>query len=276
MEKLFKLLPDFIIEGKTTKLAVSALIIDTVLAIVLILILGGGTLSKDTLTIVGSHPIVNYVAGTIYLVFFFVIWFVLYIQAIKENEDGFSEIRQKLVGTWILNYTSVSRNDGPFTPARYTVGCSISISPDTRKLEFRFQTKDDPIYADGADTVSIVALRRDVESTYNLFYYFEGKRKLQQRFADHIEWEVDHRDDQLPIEFLGLVKFDAQQNMIQVQTMKGSWYDLNGNITRAINLLSELKQAANMQAELPKKRLSELEGATVGARVGEVEFTRGA
>lgn len=63
MEKLFKLLPDFIVEGKTTKLAVSALIIDTVLAIVLILILGGGTLSKDTLTIMGSHPIVNYLQG---------------------------------------------------------------------------------------------------------------------------------------------------------------------------------------------------------------------
>jgi hypothetical protein len=276
MEKLFKLLPDFLVEGKTTKLAISALIIDTVLAIVLILILGGGTLGKDTLTILSLHPIVNYVAGTVYLVFFFVIWFVLYIQTIKENEDGFSEIRRKLVGPWILNYTSVPRNDGPFTPTRYTVGCSISVNPDTQKLEFRFQTRDDPIYADGGDTVSVVALRRDVESSYNLFYYFEGKRKLQQRFADHIEWEADRRDDQLQIEFLGLVRFDVQQNLVQVQTMKGSWYDLNGNITRAINLLNDLKQAASMQAELPRKRLSELEGATVGARVGEVEFTRGA
>lgn len=276
MEKLFKLLPDFLVEGKTTKLALSALIIDTMLGIVLILILGGGTLGKDTLTILSLHPIVNYIAGTIYLVFFFVIWFVLYIQTIKENEDGFSEVRQKLVGPWILNYTSVPRDNGPFKPTRYTVGCSISINPDTRKLEFRFQTRDDPIYADGADTVSIVALRRDVESTYNLFYYFEGKRKLQGRFADHIEWDTDQRDDQLLIEFLGLVRFEVQQNLIQVQSMKGSWYDLNGNITRSINLLNELNEASNLQAELPKKRLSELEGAIVGARVGDVEFTRGA
>lgn len=179
-----------------------------------------------------------------------------------------------MVGTWIVNYTSHSLNGLEFSPTRFTVGCSININPDTRKLEFRFNTKDNPIYADEIHTISIVALRRDVERTYNLFYYFEGAQKLQPRFFTHITKEEGVGNDKLEIEYLGIVKFEVKQNLLQVLEMKGSWYDLNGNIARANVLLNELNDASAKEAELPQRRLSDMEVATVGARLGDVEFTR--
>ena len=273
MEKIITAVFPFV-DGKSQKLALSALIIDSVLALVLALIVGGGTLGADTIKLL-VHPPVAYCVGGIYLVFFFVIWFLLYIQTIKENEDGFSEIREKLIGTWIVNYTSVSLHGSIFTPTRFVVGCSISINPDTRKLEFRFNTKDNPIYAEEINTVSVVALRRDVESTYNLFYYYEGDQKLQQQLLSHISKEDGVVNDRIKLEYLGIVKFEVKQNLVKVQAMKGNWYDLNGNIARVNALVNELTEAANKEAELPVRRLSDMEVATVGARLGEVEFTRG-
>lgn len=92
MEKLITSVFSFV-EGKSTKLALSALVIDSVLALVLALIIGEGTLGKDAITFL-LHPPVAYFVGGIYLVFFFVIWFLLYIQTIRENDDGFSEVRR--------------------------------------------------------------------------------------------------------------------------------------------------------------------------------------
>jgi hypothetical protein len=275
MDKLVAAIFPFV-DGKSTKLALSALIIDSILALVLALIIGGGVLGKDTITFL-IHPPIAYFIGGIYLSFFFVIWFLLYIQTMRENDDGFSEVREKLVGTWIVTYTSVSlKSLGFSSPTRFTVGCSISINPDTRKLEFRFNTKDNPVYADEIHTVSIVALRRDFERTYNLFYYYEGDQKLQQKFSERILREDGTINDKIEIEYLGIVKFDLKQNMVRVQEMKGNWYDLNGNIARVNEMLNELNDLTAKEAELPKMRLSDMEVATVGARLGEVEFTRGA
>ena len=67
-----------------------------------------------------------------------------------------------------------------------------------------------------------------------------------------------------------------KQDLVEVQEMKGSWYDLNGNIARVNTLLNELNDASDKEAELPVRRLSDMEVATVGARLGEVEFNRGA
>ena len=153
MEKIITSVFSFV-DGKSTKLALSALVIDSVLAFVLALIVGGGTLGMDAIIFVGLPPVAYFVGG-IYLVFFFVIWFLLYVRTIRENNDGFSEIREKLVGTWIVNYTSVSLRSSEFSPTRFTVGCSISINPDTRKLEFRFNTKENPVYADEEALLSL-------------------------------------------------------------------------------------------------------------------------
>ena len=72
MEKIITAIFPFVDGNKSQKLALSALIIDSVLALVLALIVGGGTLGADTIKLL-VHPPVAYFVGGIYLVFFFVI-----------------------------------------------------------------------------------------------------------------------------------------------------------------------------------------------------------
>lgn len=276
MESLLKLIPSFV-EGKSAKLALAAVVIDTILAAFILIILSGTSFSADFTLRAAPYP---YVFIAMYVIFFFVIWFILYIQDRAENDDGFSSIRKKLIGMWIVDYGSPYGINGDRRVAKSAVGCSISINPDNRKLELKFRIKDNRIYTDDeAQIIKIISLRRDHEYFYNLFYYFKGVRTLQRDILDFIEPELGHHSgDTVEVEFLARVTFECPLNVNKVARMEGEWYDLNGNISKLLALLAEIdhaKEASGGQSsQLSRRPLSDIGVPAFSASMGSIIFSR--
>jgi hypothetical protein len=184
-----KLIPSFV-QGWAGRLALAAAGVDTLLIVVVLVILSGATFSTGLVVSAAPYP---YIFATSYVVLFFVIWFILYIQTRSENENGYTIIRRKLVGTWIVDYSSPYGVDVKGPLARAALGCFIIINPDNRKLELKFIIKDNRVYEDDKQTITAVTIRREHDYQYNLFYYYTGLREIQKDMADALESDGGQR-----------------------------------------------------------------------------------
>jgi hypothetical protein len=265
-----------LIQGRSARLALSSLIIATVLAVVSAGFFTGG--SFKNLDIPKTPYALSF--SFAYVLFFFIIWFILYIQDRAENEDGFTQVRKKLVGEWFVRYGSPSPEKTLQTD-KSAVSCVIWINPGNRKLELKFKIVDNKIYQnDESQIVKVISLRREEAFSYILFYYFKGERKIQPLLANFIEHESDERSsDTVELEFMAKLNFEANVNQKQVQAMNGEWYDLNGNISRLLSLHQDVTHWQDASPEdgktLEKRKLSEIEIPSFSAMMGSINFGRG-
>lgn len=283
MESVFNLIPS-VVQSKAAKVALAAFVIDTLVALVSLTIMYGTGFFKlsDPTALNPNDPIapIRYIVLVFYLLLFFIIWFILYIQDRAGNDDGFSIIRKKLTGMWIVSYgTPYGHNFDRRIATKNAIGCSIVINQDNRKLELKFRIRENRIFTDDdAQVIKIICLRRDHESNYYLFYYFKGFRKLQKEMSAYIEPEASHSADTVEVEFLGKLTFEASDNNVKVTSMNGEWFDLNGNISKLLSLLDsadDVSRIGNDVVRKPERKpLSDIRILDYSAFMGEVSFSR--
>jgi hypothetical protein len=196
----------------------------------------------------------------------------------RSGSDVYRDVGKGLVGQWAVRY-EVNFGEKPLQTVggSRTVGCYISMSP-LEGLELRLDMKDDPLHT-GVEEVVIrdVALRYNEVGGFTMFYYYRGTISIWPHVAQSVVGDAENRrPDEVAIEYFGLVRFDKPTVDGVVRKMKGTWYDLNGNITRLLTLLDAKKTAHIKETHFEPMRLSEVlvQQKSLAADMGLVEFNR--
>jgi hypothetical protein len=259
LEFLLSLLRD-IISIQAIKIAFLALVITTACLAVFLLAWGyplSQLLNPDSAS---ASSGVRHLAAIVYLPVFVLVWFIFYLQIHSERDDLYSGVRQKLVGHYMVTYqASNGPNSAPVLEPALQVPCEIKINPENKKLEFVFKVKDNPIYTDGDDTVSAVALRYDSGHKYELLYYLNTTRQLKDIVTAYIvEDQLFSKEKGIEVRAFGLLHFETGLDKSKVQLLKGEWFDLNGRVTQIFALLDEINEARVKREEFAKKSLSRI------------------
>jgi hypothetical protein len=266
------------IENKSTRLAVAAVIIATLLIGCALIIVGGVTQSAEGWQF--AAPAEFRIAFVLaYFVLFVGTWFILYLQNAKDASDVYSEVREKLIGQWVISYDAdIGPISNQIVVPRRAVGCFISVNAE-QKLELVFRIRDNPIFKDEEkQVVKDVAIRYNDTGGYTMFYYYQDHRELQPQITEYLVAEHDQgRVNEVEVEVFGHVSFEKSQSAGGiVQKMEGHWFDLNGNISRLFTLLDQ-KSVANIRKEqFTPMRLSQVpvHQRHFNADMGKVEFSR--
>jgi hypothetical protein len=271
LEIFGKYIPGFI-TGRAAKLALSAVVVVTILMGACLVIFGGGS---PTNFHAAPYPVLF---GILYVVVFFLFWIVLLWMDRSEWEDGYTPIRKKLEGNWHLEYSSVLGSDMDNRLGEGNLGASIFINPLTKKLEMKFRIHNNRIYADDdSQIIRVTALRNDHDYFYDLFYYFKGERELQPRVADHLAQDGVY-NGKVEVEFVAKLSFEAPENIKRVTEIKGEWYDLNGNISRLLSASAQIDDVAERGkqalARMEPIKLFELVAPSYKALMGDLRFVR--
>jgi hypothetical protein len=269
---------DKIFRDVTSKLAMTALTL-SLLSIAVIWVLfaasikvGGGSWTVQ-ISQLGVIPAAIFI--TIFIITFLVVWFILYIQYMKESEDIYSHLRQKLEGSWTAYYDYTIAGKYIF-PTRPRALFKFEINKE-KKLEMLFDPKDNILFSDVDQDVSQISLRHISSNKYSLMYFFHETRVIAENISDSIEPEYsNHNVREIDVEVFGVLNFEepnGQQNVIE---MSGCWYDLNGNM-RTLGMLLRERARAEVNGALKefKVKLSSLgDNHSVSAKMGEINFRR--
>jgi hypothetical protein len=264
------------IENKSTRLAIASVIISTVLIACVLAIVSLGYNNGGWYFAVPDEFKFAFVIA--YLVLFVADWFILYLLNSKDATDVYSEVREHLVGQWIATYDA---NQGPesrqiVVPTR-AVGCFITVNPE-QKLEMAFRIRDNPIFKDDdRQTIKDVAIRYNDTGGYTMFYYYTGHRGIQPQIAMHIlPEEGRNRADEVEVEIFGHVTFDKPLRGHVVDQMNGTWFDLNGNVSRLFAFLDQKTVSKIRNENFSPLRLSQvpIHQKNFDADMGTIKFNR--
>jgi hypothetical protein len=266
------------IENKSTRLAVAAIIIATLLIGCALVIVGGITHDANGWHF-GAPPQFQIAFVIAYFVLFIGSWFILYLLNAKDASDVYSDVREKLVGQWVISYDAdIGPLSNQIVVPRRSVGCFISVNAE-QKLQLVFRIRDNPIFKDEEkQVIKDVAIRYNDTGGYTMFYYYQDRRDIQPQITEYLVAENGPtRVDEVEIEVFGHVSFEKSQSAGGiVQKMEGHWFDLNGNVSRLFTLLDQ-KSVANIRKEpFAPMRLSQVpvHQRHFDADMGKVEFSR--
>jgi hypothetical protein len=141
----------------------------------------------------------------------------------------------------------------------------------------QFDASDNVIFSDVNENISQMSLRSMEGNKYALMYYYNSKRKLRENIKDCILEDYSNRDvGTMEVEAFGMVTFEERIVESKIMEMKGSWYDLNGQMLTLGLLLREIMKAdATGQLKDYKVKLSSfVDGHIVSAKMGDVAFKR--
>jgi hypothetical protein len=173
------------IENKSTRLAVAAIVIATLLIGCALIIVGGVTHDANGWHF-GAPPQFQIAFVIAYFVLFIGGWFILYLLTAKDASDVYSEVREKLVGQWVITYDA---DIGPVSKQiavpRRNIGCYIWVNAEL-KLELVFRIRDNPIFKDDEkQIIKDVAIRYNDTGGYTMFYYYKDRRGLQPQMVQY-------------------------------------------------------------------------------------------
>lgn len=265
-------------KDKVTGLAAAAFILSVALSFMIWALLAGtisisGGSFSGTLTALG--PLTSLGVASLFVISFFIIWFILHIQYIREAEDIYSRLRTKIAGVWLAEYDWLIAGKYLF-PNRPKAFFEFAINAD-RKLEMQFDPKDNILFSDVDQDLSQISLRHIQGNKYNLTYYYKNERKLRSEYKSNIEPDyLNHNVLAIDIEVFGILTFEEPKGTSPVVLMKGEWFDLNGNMKVLGTLLNKKTEAELRQQASPfRAKLSTLVPEHLAsARMGEVEFRR--
>ena len=278
MWEFFQGLLKDIVSTQAIKIAIYALVITTACLAVFLLAWGYPLSQLTNPDSASASSGVRHLAAIVYLPVFVLVWFIFYLQIHSERDDLYSGIRQKLAGHYIVTYeASNGPNRAPVLEQALQVPCEIRINPENKKLELVFRVKDNPIYTDGDDTVSAVALRYDSGNKYELLYYLDTYRQLKDLVTGYIvEDQSFSQEKGIEVRAFGLLRFETGLNNNKVKSLKGEWFDLNGRVTQIFALLDEINEARVKREEFAKRSLSKIAITPDNffALMGSIEFER--
>lgn len=267
-----------IFRNVTSQLAATAFTLSLLCVLVIWIIYAsslsiGGQSWRFTVNQLGLIPAVAFIS--LLLLMFFVLWFILYIQYMKEAEDVYSRLREKLKGKWTAYYDYTIAERYIF-PNRQRANFEFTINQN-RKLEMHFDPDDNLLFSDVDQNISQLSLRHVEANKYSLMYFFSNKRTLREEIAGSIEPDYPNHDvSKIEVEAFGILTFEEPPGDQKIMQMTGSWYDLNGQMRTLGVLLRERGRAeANNALKDYKTKLSSLvEEHSVSAKMGDVEFRR--
>jgi hypothetical protein len=265
-------------QNVTSQLAAAALTLSLIsIAIIWILFagsisFGGGSLSAQIQQL-GFVPAA--VLISLFLIMFFVIWFILYIQYMKEAEDIYSRLREKIEGAWAAHYDFLISKTYIF-PSRPLALFNFRINQD-KKLEMEFDPSNNTLFNDVSSNVSQISLRHIGSNKYSLMYFYSNERRLRDEIAVCIEPDYPTHDvSRIDVEVFGMLFFEEPPKNQKISSMTGSWYDLNGQM-RTLGVLLQGRAKAEAAGRLGdyKVKLSSLVAShSVSAKMGDVDFKR--
>jgi hypothetical protein len=265
-------------KSKTTQIAAASLAISIVFYAVVLVIFGlkagsgGLTFPVD----IGLTTRLALVGG--FALVFVMLWFFLYVQNIREAEDVYSIMRDKLKGGWNIQYEATN---GPDSKGLFDkpviVPCAMVVNPGNLKLEITIDVDENPVWEGGVQTITNVSLRHDIGNRYNMVYYFKGQRKLKERANRYLIPDNDYSPSKgIEIEIFSILTFEDRANEKRVGLLEGEWYDLNGRITEVFALVDELKKEAAQRRESPIRKITDvvIDRRNFSARMGKISFKR--
>ena len=265
-----------LLSSKSIKIAIGSLVISVVVFAVILTIFGfnlvGGTAPSGPPS--GARD-----AGLsgAFILFFMVVWFLLYVQTNREADDVYSRVRERLKGGWSVTYEA---SNGPARPNIFTVplviACEIHVNPDNKKLELVFDIQNNPVYESGKQIITSVAIRHDIGNRYDLFYYYEGRRKLRDSVGRYLVPTASSlMTDGLDVEIFGILRFEETAGRT-ISKLTGEWFDLNGKVTQIFALVDEVNAAVVRKETFAPVELSavDIHLGNFSAKMGKIEFTR--
>ena len=264
-------------KSRTTQIAAASLLMAalfyTIVLVIFGLKYGDGALSLPA--DLGITARVALVAG--FALVFVMLWFFLYIQNIKEAEDVYSKMRQKLKGGWNIQYEATNGPDEDAFDKPVITPCAMVINPGNLKLEIAIDVDENPVWEGGTQTITNISLRHDIGNRYNMIYYYKGERKLKDRLNRYLIQDENYSSARgIEIEIFAILEFEDKANEKFVSAMNGQWYDLNGKITQVFALVDELQKETAQKKESAKRRIFDIEihKGNFSARMGHISFKR--
>lgn len=261
-------------DTRNLRIAIAALILASALiagcTTILSIDFGGGVIRFDIPEGARIFLLVSYPLS------FFVIWFLMYVQNRKDAEDIYSKIRDRIKGSWLVQYEA---HIGPISGKKIVedrvIGCNITVSPTDYKLELRFDIFNNPIFSDQeGNIIKEVTIRYDENGKYVMIYYFSAIRTIKSDISvDIIPESGSSNSAELEVNIFGRVVFDRPAADGVITDMSGRWYDLNGNVCRLLAFLEEREKKEGFE---PMK-LSDvpMNQRYFDADMGAVRFRRG-
>ncbi len=265
-------------KSRTTQIAAASMVLSVAFYAVILVIFGltygsgGVSFPSD----IGRITRIALAVG--FALVFVMLWFFLYVQNIREADDVYSRMREKLAGGWNIRYqaTNGPNGRGPFDQP-LIIPCAIVINPGNRKLEITIEVTGNPIWEDGAQTITNVSLRHDIGNRYNMVYYYKGERKLKDRVDRYLNHDQEYSTSKgIEIEIFAILEFEERTNETHVTSLRGQWYDLNGRVTQVFALIDELEKEIAQGKDPAKRRLSEapIDRENFSARMGQISIDR--
>jgi len=267
-----------IFKTKTSQIAFTAFTISLLFTFVIFFLLTIGPVIVQGGKLSGAFGTLSETARVIlammFIIVFIAMWYILYLQYVREAEDVFSRLREKLLGGWVAEYDYIL--PGPQTIiAKQKTLFKITLNND-RKLQFVFDSHDDEIFADKDNIVSDIALRHIQSGKYKMIFHYAGERSLKSTISFYLDAYPGQDAAILQVETIAILDFDDPPNPHQVVTsMTGEWYDLNGSLKRLGVLINRI-DTARRENKTFKTKLWELdpEVKNIGAKMGTVAFSR--
>jgi hypothetical protein len=268
-----------IFKTKTSQLALTAFTLSVAFTIVVFILLSVGDMvieGKEFKAAFGGLPL----NMRIFLVLLFTIvftstWYILYLQYVREAEDIYSRLREKILGNWVAEYDYII-GDQVAMRARPRTLFTVTLSPD-KKFQFSFDTHDHPLFDDRDNIVSDIALRYVQSNKYAMIFYFKGDRKLRSNIVAFLE--SDHPGDDpsvIEIETVSILSLeDTVDPRGKITKMEGEWFDLNGSLRRLGVLARKIDEAQNEKRTFKVKMWQcDPENDNLSAKMGQLVFSR--
>jgi hypothetical protein len=271
-----------VLGSKSVTLAFVALVIAVLVASVTYFIFSfaGGEAGKNSKALFETIPVtLQLLVFGVFLLAFVAVWFMLYVQYVREAEDIYSRLREKLTGSWQVKYELYpGQNRNPAFDYVPSIVCDVAVNEATKKLEIHFDIKDHPLFEDGKQIIQTIALRHESENRYSMSYYYKMARGLNPLLATHIlKDDTDEKQTDLLVEIFATLIFEDVKPKEKVKLIKGEWFDLNGNLIRLFSLVSEIKEHQDPDSDrIFRKKLSDAEITrdNFAALMGEINFSR--
>jgi hypothetical protein len=211
----------------------------------------------------------------VFLFSFVVIWFILYVQYVREADDIYSRLREKLVGDWAVQYelhpgqttNKIKLGDTPIAFGE------IVVNDNTRKLEIHFNTKPNAVFAGGKQVIRFIALRHISDDRCSMTYHYKMIVDLSPVISQHLLDDKGTHITELEVEIFAALEFSDQA---PIKNMEGQWFDLNGNLIRLFAAMDEIiKHQGEDKIFLIKLPEAHITHANFSALMGDLTYTRG-
>lgn len=281
LERLFsRVLSDEVLTSKTVTLPFVAFLFALGIAAVGYFLFAAGNADIQGKAIVvhfGSIPVpLQVLIFSLFVFSFVLIWFLLFSQFASETHDVYSSLRKKLIGNWTVQYEIEPGQ-------RYTeiwhplpaIACTLALNP-VAKLEIRYIVKDNPLYANASQIIQGISITHTSENKYYFSYYYKNNRELSPHLAHLLMNEKDEGPlEEIEVEVFVILEFEDIRTRKSIDSLRGRWFDLNGNLIRLFSLGAEFEKHADDQVQV-RRRLSDakVDRENFKALMGDVTFSR--